>query len=115
MGVFVFFNLIVAKFDSKYRVCAYSLVVVRHIVYCEHFSGYGADVSCFANGMGLFSTIQTNRCGSIYFFLTLLLPNLNTNIVFVRAALLWCGTLYILTALEVIEQMCLLAFVLLDV
>ena len=41
-----------------------------------------------------------------FIFLTLLLPNLNANIVFVRAALLWCGTLYIVTALEVIEQMC---------
>ena len=35
--------------------------------------------------------------------LTLLLPNLNANIVFVSASLLWCGTLYILNVLAVIE------------
>ena len=38
--------------------------------------------------------------------LTLLLPNLNVNILFVSAALLWCGTLYIVNVLAVIEQMC---------
>ena len=77
---------------------------VRHIVCFERFSDYRADVSCFATELRSFITIQTNRCGRICFFLTLLLSNLNANIVFVRAALLWCGTLYIVTALEVIEQ-----------
>ena len=38
--------------------------------------------------------------------LTLLLPNLIANIVFVHAALLWCGTLCIVSTLAVIEQMC---------
>ena len=45
-----FFNLIVAKFEYKYRVCACSLVVVRHIIYFDRFRGYRADVSfgfCF--------------------------------------------------------------------
>ena len=41
-----------------------------------------------------------------FIFLTLLLPNLSANIVFVRAVLLWCGTLYIVNTLVVIEQMC---------
>ena len=80
------FNLIVAEFECKYRVCECSLVVVRHIVYCERFSGYREDISCFTNKMCLVSTIQTDRCGRICFFKTLSLPNLNANIVFVCAA-----------------------------
>ena len=106
-GRICFFNLVVAEFDCKYSVCACSLVVVRHIVYCERFSGYRTDVSCFMTEMFLISTIQNNRCGRIYFFpYCLVLPNLNVNIVFVCVALLWCGTLYIVNALAVVEQMC---------
>ena len=62
------FNLIVAEFQCKYCVCECSLVVVRHIVYCERFSGHRADVSCFTNTMCVVSTIQTDRCGRICFF-----------------------------------------------
>ena len=71
------FNLVVAKFECKYPVCECSLVVVRHIVYCERFGGYRADVPWFANKICLFSTIKTVRCGRICFYLTLSLPNLN--------------------------------------
>ena len=38
-GRICFLNLIVAKFECKYRVCVCSLVVVRHIIYFERFSG----------------------------------------------------------------------------
>ena len=38
--------------------------------------------------------------------LTFLLPILNANVVFVCAALLWCGTLYVVNVLAVLEQMC---------
>ena len=31
---------------------------------------------------------------------------MHSNIVFVYAALVWCGTLYIVNVLAVIEQMC---------
>ena len=49
----------------------------------------------------LFSTADVGA----FVCLTLLLPNLNANIVFVRAALLWCGTLYTVNVLAVIERM----------
>ena len=67
-GRICLFNLTVAEFECKYRVCECSLVVVRRIVYSECFSCYRADVSCFTNKMCLVSTIQTNRCGRICLF-----------------------------------------------
>ena len=83
-------NLIVAEFEWKYRVCVCSLVVVRHIIYCERFSSYRADVSCCTTKMYLISTMQTGRCGRICFFpYCLLLPKLNANIVCMSATL--CG------------------------
>ena len=63
-----FFNLIVVKFECKYRVCVCSLVVVRHIVYYERFSDFKAGVSCFSTKMRLVSINSTDRCGRIYFF-----------------------------------------------
>ena len=44
------------------------IVVVRHIVYCERFGSFRADVSCFANNICLNSTVQTDRCGRICLF-----------------------------------------------
>ena len=55
--------------------------MVRHIIYCERFSGFRAYVSCFTTEMCSIITIQTGRCGC-KIFLTLLLPNYNANIVF---------------------------------
>ena len=67
-GRICFFNVLVVKFEGKYRVCECSFVVVRHFVCCERFSSYRADVSCCTNEMGLLSDIQTGRCGRICFF-----------------------------------------------
>ena len=79
------------------------LVVVRQFVHYERFIGYRADMSCFATKMCLFETIQIDRCDA-FVCLTLLSSNLNANIVFVRAALLLCGSLYIMNALSLIEH-----------
>ena len=68
MGAFIFFNLIVAKFEYKYRVCVCSLGVVRHIVYCERVKDYRAGVSYFVTKTRLVSTNPTDRCGRICFF-----------------------------------------------
>ena len=82
-----FLTLLLPNLNAcKYRVCECSLVVVRHIVCCERFSCYRADVWCFTNKLYAVSTTQTDRCGRICFYFTLLLPNLNANIVFVNAA-----------------------------
>ena len=89
--------------ECKHRVCAYNLVAVRHFIYCECFSVNRTDVSCFATKLCLFETIQIDRCDA-FVCLTLLLSNLNANIVFVRAALLLCGSLYIMNALSLIEH-----------
>ena len=45
-----------------------AIVVVRHIVYCECFSGFRADVPCCTTETCSIITIQTGRCGSIFFF-----------------------------------------------
>ena len=58
-------DLAVAEFECKCRVCACSLVVVRHIACCECFSSHRSDVSCCTTKMYLISTIQTGRCGRI--------------------------------------------------
>ena len=96
---------VVDKFVCKYRVWVCNLVVVRHFIYFECFSGVRAVLSSFANSLYLLSTIQTDRCGA-FICLTMLLTNLHANIVFARATLLWCGTLYILNVLVVLEQFC---------
>ena len=106
-GRICFFNLVIAEFDCKYRVCACSLVVMRHIVYCERFSGYRADVPCFMTEMFLISTIQNNRCGRIYFFpLLFSVAKFECKYRVCVCSLVRCGTLYIVNALAVIEQMC---------
>ena len=41
------FDLLVAHFECECRVCVCSLVVVRHIAYCERFSDYKSGMSWF--------------------------------------------------------------------
>ena len=62
------FNLIVAKFKHKCRVCACSLVVVRQVVDCKRFSDYKAGLSCFAIEICLFSMNPTDRYRRSFLF-----------------------------------------------
>ena len=75
------------------------------IVCCERFSLFRAVVSCFGNSTCSSGIILTGRCGA-FICLTMLLINLHANIVFECATLLWCGTLYVLNVLVVLEQFC---------
>ena len=67
-GRICLFNLTVAEFECKYRVCECILVVVRHIIYSERFSSYRVDVSCFTTKICLVIIIQTGRYGRICLF-----------------------------------------------
>ena len=94
MWCFYLLRNIVDKSACKYRVCACNFVVVRHFTHFECFSGVRAVLLSFANSLYLLSTIQTDRCGA-FICLATSLTNLYANIVFARATLLWCGTLYV--------------------
>ena len=54
------FDLLVAHFECECRVCVCILVVVRHIVYCQRFSGFRADVSCCTTNF-FFNNYYTDR------------------------------------------------------
>ena len=105
MGAFVFLTcLSVAKFECKYRVCA-CIVVVRQLYIVNVLAVIeqmcrALVIKCVYLVLSRPTDVDVVGC------LTLLLPNLNANIVFVSAALLWCGALYIVNVLAFIEQMC---------
>ena len=105
VGAFIFFNLIVVKFECKYRVCVCSLVVVRHIVHCQCFSDYRADVSCCTTKIYLINIIQTDRCGRIC-LLNLIVAKIECKYRVHECSLVRCGTLYIVNVLVVTDQMC---------
>ena len=73
-------------------------------VYFERFSGYRADVSCCTTKMYLISIIQTGRCGRIC-FVTLLLRNLNANMVICSCSLVVLRHCIIVNDLEITDKM----------
>ena len=62
-----FFFLVVSRF-SGLGTAILGSIVVRQFVYCERLGYYRADVPCCTNKICLLVTIQTGRCGRIFFF-----------------------------------------------
>ena len=81
------------------------IVVVRHIVYCERFSGFRADESCCTTKIHLINTMQTDRCGRIC-LLNLIVAEFEWKCRVCACSLVVVRHCIIASDLEIIEKMC---------
>jgi hypothetical protein len=105
VGAFVFFNRIVGKL-SVFEVFLGAALLWCGALYIVNVLADIEHMCCVTRMQCVHLLLYRPTDVGAVVCLTLLLPNLNVNILFVSAALLWCGTLYIVNVLAVIEQGC---------